>query len=64
LNRLDYAGSMVHDPVSTVVFCQPVRVDYTVVGGNFIVRESQLVTANEGRLIEQHNQAARRLLAG
>ena len=26
LNRLDYAGGAVHDPVSAVVFCQPVTV--------------------------------------
>jgi len=36
LNRLDYAGAQ-HDPVSAVVFCQPQRVDYTVVGGKFVV---------------------------
>ena len=64
LERLDYAGGMVHDPVSAVVFCQPVRVDYTVVGGNLIVKEGQLVTVDEGKLIERHNRAARRLLAG
>ncbi len=63
LNRLDYAGGMVHDPVSAVVFCQPVKVDYTVVGGNFIVKEGHLVTVDEGKLVERHNQAARRLLA-
>jgi hypothetical protein len=64
LDRLDYAGGMVHDPVSAVVFCQPVRVDLTVVGGKVIVKDGQLVTVDEGKLIERHNQAARRLLAG
>jgi len=49
---------------AAVVFCQPVRVDYTVVGGKFIVKNGQLVTVDEGRLIEKHNQAAKRLLAG
>jgi 8-oxoguanine deaminase len=62
LNRLEYAG--MHDPVAAVVFGQPVRVDYTVVGGKFIVREGQLVTVNEGKLIEKHNKASKRLLAG
>jgi len=64
LDRLDYAGGMVHDPVSAVVFCQPVRVDLTVVNGRVIVKDGQLVTVDEGKLIERHNQAARRLLAG
>jgi cytosine/adenosine deaminase-related metal-dependent hydrolase len=61
LNRLDYAGAQ-HDPVSAVVFCQPTRVDYTVVNGRVIVKEGQLVTVDEGKLIEKHNKASKRLL--
>ncbi len=63
LNRLDYAGAQ-HDPVSAVVFCQPTRVDYTVVNGRVVVKEGQLVTVDEGRLVEKHNKASKRLLAG
>lgn len=63
LNRLEYGGAQ-HDPVAAVVFCQPIRVDYTVVGGKSIVKEGQLVTVNEAALIERHNRASRRLLAG
>jgi cytosine/adenosine deaminase-related metal-dependent hydrolase len=63
LNRIDYAGAL-HDPVAAVVFCQPVKADYTVVGGKFVVREGRLVTADEQKLIEKHNQAAKRLLEG
>jgi 8-oxoguanine deaminase len=61
LNRLDYAGALL-DPVAAAVFCHPVRVDYTVVGGRFVVREGQLVTADERKLVERHNRAAGRLL--
>jgi cytosine/adenosine deaminase-related metal-dependent hydrolase len=61
LARLDYAGAL-HDPVSAAIFCQPVRVDYTFVGGRCVVREGQLVTVDEGRLVEHHNRAAERLL--
>ncbi|RME88999.1 MAG: 8-oxoguanine deaminase [Anaerolineae bacterium] len=61
LNRLDYAGAL-HDPVAALVFCQPVRVDYTVVGGRFVVKEGHLVTVDEADLVERHNRAARRLL--
>ncbi len=63
LNRLDYSGAL-HDPVAAVVFCHPVRADYTVIGGRFVVREGQLVTINEHTLVEKHNRAAQRLLAG
>lgn len=62
LNQLGFAG--MHDPVAALVFGQSVRADYTVVGGKFIVKEGQLVTVDEGRLIEKHNKAARRLIEG
>jgi hypothetical protein len=52
-----------HDPVSAIVFGQSVNVDYTVVGGKFIVKEGQLCTVDEGKLIERHNKAATRLLS-
>jgi cytosine/adenosine deaminase-related metal-dependent hydrolase len=61
LNRLDYAGAL-HDPVAAVLFCAPVNVDYTVVGGNFVVKEGQMVTLDLPKLIEEHNQAAQRLM--
>ena len=62
LNRIGYAG--MHDPVAAVVFGQPANVDYTVVNGKFIVREGQLVTVDERKLVEKHNKAAKRLLSG
>lgn len=61
LNRLEFAGAL-HDAVAALVFCQPLRVDYTVVGGRFIVRQGELVTVDEAQLVKQHNRAARRLL--
>jgi 8-oxoguanine deaminase len=62
LNKLGYAG--MHDPVSAIVFGQSMNVDYTVVNGKFVVREGHLVTVDERKLIEKHNQAAKRLLKG
>ena len=61
LNRLEFAGAL-HDPLAAVVFCAPVNVDTTIVGGKFIVKEGQLQTADLPRLVEAHNRAARRLL--
>jgi 8-oxoguanine deaminase len=63
LNKLEYTGGM-HDPVSALVFCAPVRVDYTVVAGRIIVKEGQLVMLDLPKLVERHNQAARRLVNG
>lgn len=61
LNRLEYAGAL-HDPVAAAVFCAPVRVDYTVVGGRVIVREGNLESLDLHALISRHNHAAYRLL--
>ena len=63
LDRLDYAGGL-HDPVAAVVFCAPVRADFTVVGGKFIVKAGELVTIDLPRQVEQHNRAARQLVMG
>ena len=61
LSHLEFAGAA-HDPVAALVFCQPRNVDYNVVGSRFVVREGHLATIDEGRLVERHNRAARRLL--
>jgi cytosine/adenosine deaminase-related metal-dependent hydrolase len=61
LNRIDYAGA-IHDPVAAVVFCAPVKADYTVVGGKIIVKEAQMSTLDVGKLIERHNNLAKELL--
>lgn len=63
LNRLDYAGAL-HDPLAALLFCNPVGVDYNVVGGKFIVKEGQLQTLDLDTHIRKHNQAAERLLKG
>jgi 8-oxoguanine deaminase len=61
LNQIGFTG--MHDPVSAVVFGQPVNADYTVVGGKFVVKEGQLCTVDERNLMEKHNKAAKRLLS-
>jgi 8-oxoguanine deaminase len=63
LNRLEFAGGL-HDPISAVIFCQPVYVDYNVVHGRVIVNQGQLITVDLDRLITLHNSAAHRLVNG
>ncbi|MFZ2098614.1 MAG: 8-oxoguanine deaminase [Anaerolineales bacterium] len=63
LNKLEYAGGL-HDPVSALVFCAPVKVDYTIVGGKIIVKDGELIPLDVHKLVERHNQAARRLVYG
>jgi cytosine/adenosine deaminase-related metal-dependent hydrolase len=61
LERLEFAGGL-HDPVAALVFCAPVKADYTVVGGRMVVKEGHLQTLNLSDLIRRHNQAARRII--
>jgi 8-oxoguanine deaminase len=63
LNRIEFAGAL-HDPVSAIVFCQSKRVDYTVVGGKFVIKDGQLITVEEQKIVEKHNKAAKRLVLG
>jgi 8-oxoguanine deaminase len=63
LNRIEFAGGL-HDPVSAVVFCQPVNVDYNYVHGRSIVFQGHLNTVDLNELIRIHNSAARRLING
>lgn len=63
LDHLEYAGAL-HDPVAAAIFCSPVRSDLTVVGGKVIVKDGELQTLELATLIEKHNKAAHRLLAG
>jgi 8-oxoguanine deaminase len=63
MNHLEYAGAE-NDPVSALVFCQPRRVDHTFVGGKSIVRDGNLVGADERKIILRHSELSRRLMEG
>jgi 8-oxoguanine deaminase len=61
LNTLDLAGSL-HDPLAALVFCAPVKANYTVVGGKYVVKEGKMVNVDLPSLVEKHNTAAARLM--
>jgi cytosine/adenosine deaminase-related metal-dependent hydrolase len=62
LDTLWHAGGAVHDPVAALVFCQPQPVDWSIVNGRLLVRGGAPVHLDVGRLVEQHNRAARALV--
>jgi len=62
LNRLELAGAL-QDPLAALVFCSPIKADFTVVGGKFIVKDGQLTTIDLPMLVQKHNQASRRLIS-
>jgi cytosine/adenosine deaminase-related metal-dependent hydrolase len=63
LSKLEYAGGL-HDPVSALIFCAPVRADYTIVAGKIIVKDGNFIKLDLPELVERHNRAARRLVNG
>ena len=63
LNRLDFAGAL-HDPVAALLFCNPQRVDLNIVHGRPVVQAGVLLGVDLPELVQKHNRAASRLLAG
>jgi 8-oxoguanine deaminase len=61
LNRIEFAGAL-HDPVAAILFCAPILVDYTIVGGQFVVKQGNLVNLPLKPLIEKHNRLATQLI--
>jgi cytosine/adenosine deaminase-related metal-dependent hydrolase len=63
LSRIEFAGGL-YDPLAAIIFCSPVNVDYSAVGGKFVVKQGHLVNLDLFKHIEQHNKAAHRLIEG
>jgi 8-oxoguanine deaminase len=63
LDKLAYAGAL-SDPLAAIVFCSPVQVDYTVVGGRYVVKDGHFETLDLPELLREHNAAARRIVNG
>jgi cytosine/adenosine deaminase-related metal-dependent hydrolase len=63
LNKLGYAGAL-HDPVAATLFCAPQNVDVNIVGGKIVVKDGHLTRLDTPALVQEHNQAAKRLMNG
>lgn len=61
LNRLEYAGGW-HDPVASLLFASPTRVNMNYVHGRAVVKDGELVDVDLPEIISQHNAAASRIL--
>jgi len=60
LNDIAFAGSHA-DPVAAIVHCAGDRVDFSMVNGDWRVRESRLVDESIYELIPEHNRISKRL---
>jgi cytosine/adenosine deaminase-related metal-dependent hydrolase len=64
LDSLDVAGGAVHDPLAALVFCNPPRVDLSVINGRMRIQDGALLDVELPPLIERHNALARALVRG
>ena len=63
LDSIGMAGAL-SDPLAALVFCQPASVDLSIINGEIVVQNGQLLTADAPVLIEKHNQLAAQLIRG
>ncbi len=63
LDDVALAGAA-HDPVAALVFCQPPRVDLSVINGAIVVEDGCLLSADLPLLIEEHNRLSAELIRG
>ena len=61
LDELRHSGG--HDPMATLVICGANRADYVMIGGNWRVKDGNIVDYDTRDLIRRHSQAARQLTA-
>src|SRR5689334_10666088 len=59
LDTLDLAGGAPHDPLAALVFCQPPKVDLSVINGRVRIQDQHLLDIDIPQLVERHNAIAR-----
>jgi cytosine/adenosine deaminase-related metal-dependent hydrolase len=64
LDTFGLAGGAIHDPLATLVFCQPPNVDLSIIDGRVRVQDGQLLDLDQQALIARHNAIARALARG
>jgi cytosine/adenosine deaminase-related metal-dependent hydrolase len=63
VDTLALAGAH-HDVVAALVFCTPPNVDYSVINGQFVVKEGRVVSFEVEPLLGTHNALAKKLVDG
>jgi len=58
LNRLQFAGAACHDPLASLILCNPPWVDLSVINGRVVVEEGQIPGLDMERLVARQNELA------
>ena len=61
LDDIGYAGE--HDPLAALLFCAPMRTDFSVINGRVVVENGVLTTIDVDQLAGEHRRLAKRLVA-
>jgi cytosine/adenosine deaminase-related metal-dependent hydrolase len=61
LKQVAFAGAW-HDSVAALLLCMPPRVAYSIINGEVVVSEGELMTVDLPLLLEAHNTLSARLI--
>ena len=63
LDRLEFAGAAIHDPVAALLLCRPKGVDLSVINGRVVVEDGQLKGIDLPGAIRDHDRFAAAMAA-
>jgi 8-oxoguanine deaminase len=63
LDRVEFAGGAIHDPVASLLLCTPYGVDLSVINGRPVIDHGELLGHDLDRLIARHNELAAEMAA-
>ena len=63
LDSISMAGGQ-HDPIASLIFCQPPSVDLSIINGRIVIEDGQLLVVDLPALIEEHNKLSLQLIRG
>lgn len=61
-DTIGLAGGAVHDPLASLVFCQPSNVDLSIIDGKIRIQNGQFVDIDLPAIVAEQNRQARALL--
>lgn len=64
VDTLPFAGGAIHDPLATLVFCQPQSVDLSIINGRMRIEGGDIVDLDVPALVKRHNDTAYALARG
>ena len=63
LDTVSMAGGAVHDAIGALLLCNVGSVEFSVINGRQVVKNSKLLTVDLQKLVERHNQIAAEIVS-